>query len=749
MTPGPSRPLSLEEAAASPIDAVGGKARNLGRLVGYGFPVPPAIVVPRGELPQVAGYLADLPKLSGTTETFAVRSSGTSEDSSEASWAGVFTSTLNVTAEDVDDVAKSCVGHATDDRVAEYAAEMGLASPDGVAVIVQRMVDAAKAGAVFTHSLDADTDDEVYIEVVRGLADDLMEGHVSPQESITYGSADGSIARRNSAAAAMNAPGLAESRTAAGPEDIVLSDAEVEELAGVAADVVAKFGAPQDIEWAYDRSGKLWLLQARPITATARSAIRFYTDWDPSEIFRWGPLAGRYFYLSDYVTAACGLADVAKGLVFPPTALTFSGDQMVWLASGEAMREFNARMFREVCMDSEHVAGLRRRYEVVCRALETHADQPWDQPTKSELADEAKQFYDDVVEFWLATIPAEVGNWGCEDVLDEDLRAAFPHDGVREAITSMLMEPRELTVIQEEDRELLAEESAARFWRTHRYDASSYFGPLESPIEEFEDRRRALNSEVLDAHVEQIAAANGRRTATLAALGVPREVLASADVASAMIRWQEERKRVANRTIATKSRILNRAAELLDLPIGGLECLAHHELVALLRGEDRVDGFVGQVSAFLFPPEIERTSGREARELWSALAKEALPEAGVQEFDGGEVAFESSLPVTGIARIIENAHLAGEFNDGDILIASRTSPDYLGLMRRAGAIVTDIGGQTSHAATESREIHVPCIVGTGVGTQLVDDGERITVIAAKHKRPGKIIRYGPRQGDQS
>ena len=70
-------------------------------------------------------------------------------------------------------------------------------------------------------------------------------------------------------------------------------------------------------------------------------------------------------------------------------------------------------------------------------------------------------------------------------------------------------------------------------------------------------------------------------------------------------------------------------------------------------------------------------------------------------------------------------------NDGDVLVTHMTSPDWLPLLRRAGAIVTDSGGMTCHAAIVSRELGIPCVVGTGEATGKLRDGEIVTVDATR------------------
>jgi pyruvate,water dikinase len=74
--------------------------------------------------------------------------------------------------------------------------------------------------------------------------------------------------------------------------------------------------------------------------------------------------------------------------------------------------------------------------------------------------------------------------------------------------------------------------------------------------------------------------------------------------------------------------------------------------------------------------------------------------------------------------------------EGDVLVTEMTSPDYVPAMRRASAIVTDTGGRTSHAAIVSRELGIPCVVGTGTATSTLKTGQVVSVDG----RSGKIYK---------
>jgi pyruvate, water dikinase len=85
----------------------------------------------------------------------------------------------------------------------------------------------------------------------------------------------------------------------------------------------------------------------------------------------------------------------------------------------------------------------------------------------------------------------------------------------------------------------------------------------------------------------------------------------------------------------------------------------------------------------------------------------------------------------GPVHVIANVHDLGSFKTGEVLVTDKTDPDWEPVMKRAAAIVTNRGGRTCHAAIVSRELRLPAIVGTQHGTQVLGDGQQITVSCAE------------------
>lgn len=111
---------------------------------------------------------------------------------------------------------------------------------------------------------------------------------------------------------------------------------------------------------------------------------------------------------------------------------------------------------------------------------------------------------------------------------------------------------------------------------------------------------------------------------------------------------------------------------------------------------------------------------------------------------------------SGTARVLSSLEESDEFQKGDILVTRMTAPDWVPLMRLAAAIITNEGGMTAHAAIVSRELGIPCIVGTREATSWIPDGEQITVDAregvvyrgiveevTEEARPARVAPAGP------
>ncbi len=308
------RPRALAirgQAHARPLPVgAGGKAAGLERIVAAGLRTAPWFVVPAAARPRgavavgepLAGLVADACgrlALAGA-EGFAVRSSALDEDGVACSFAGQHLTLLNVP--DVPGVLEAigrCWASAAEPSARAYRAGLGLApeSP-GMAVVVQAMVRAECSGIAFSEApqvgrealdvrrgaLDASGSPEAVVVATRGLGVPLVSGEVNGDEYRVLAD-DVVVVRRTDPGAwrldALSGGGLVRSdgpvaarpdgrgaaTPGAGRGARCLDDDRVRAIAEAARRLARQAGKPQDVEWAIARTGELYLLQARPITA--------------------------------------------------------------------------------------------------------------------------------------------------------------------------------------------------------------------------------------------------------------------------------------------------------------------------------------------------------------------------------------------------------------------------------------------------------------------------------------------------
>ena len=232
----------------------GGKAAALGALLRAGFTVPAGVVIPCPRSDDWRDRLAaDLDRVLAAVGPgpYAVRSSGLIEDGPEASFAGQFRTTLNLTAgPDMLDAITATVASPASSSPAAYGARLGLPISPAIPVIVQQMVVADVAGVMFTRHPVTGTEETV-IEAARGLGDAVVDGSVTP-ERWTVGT---------DAHPARSGEGLP-----------ALTTHQVTALAAIGQRLEALFGGPRDIEWAI-ADGQIWILQSRPVTGVGTLTI--------------------------------------------------------------------------------------------------------------------------------------------------------------------------------------------------------------------------------------------------------------------------------------------------------------------------------------------------------------------------------------------------------------------------------------------------------------------------------------------
>lgn len=157
--------------------------------------------------------------------------------------------------------------------------------------------------------------------------------------------------------------------------------------------------------------------------------------------------------------------------------------------------------------------------------------------------------------------------------------------------------------------------------------------------------------------------------------------------------------------------------------------LSDEEIIKLAKIAD------GLQKHYYFPQDIEwAKEGNElyivqTRPVTTIKAGKSPTKDGFKTADAPILTGAAASPGigTGRVKVLKSPKEINKVKEGDVLVAPMTSPDYVPAMKRANAIVTDEGGQTSHAAIVSRELGIPCVVGTKDATKVLKEDTAVTV----------------------
>ncbi|WP_123024466.1 phosphoenolpyruvate synthase [Mycolicibacterium stellerae] len=299
-------------------EEAGGKGANMGELVAADLPVPPGFVLLRdcyrdsmraggvdtelnalhrealhdmadaGRLTELCDWMQALVQKAGIDDAMrqpildayhalgpgavvAVRSSATGEDGADASFAGMNATITNVSGDEgLLDAVTRCWMSLFSPRVITYRASRGFTQDPAMAVVVQQMVDSAKAGVAFTADPSNGARDRVVIEGAFGLGEVVVSGEVEPDTYIVSKETMQPLDIRLGHKAFKIVRGEDGHDTTVDLDDAqadsrVLTEDELRTIAELAIATERHNGCPQDTEWAIS-NGKAYLVQARPIT---------------------------------------------------------------------------------------------------------------------------------------------------------------------------------------------------------------------------------------------------------------------------------------------------------------------------------------------------------------------------------------------------------------------------------------------------------------------------------------------------
>ncbi|MHC1605133.1 MAG: PEP/pyruvate-binding domain-containing protein [Candidatus Methanofastidiosia archaeon] len=340
--------MSLSGIKGEELKKVGGKAGNLVKIIEAGFHVPQGFVIPTdvyerfflanklkekvllhlentdfddGKSVSFCSkhvkdliYLSTIEKsiiqeidaqlASARNTLWAVRSSATAEDMPEASFAGQHDTFLNIEKEDVIEHVKKCWASYWNERALAYRHDVGIPHLDnGIAVIVQKMVDAHASGVMFTHDPVNQDINRSIVESSWGLGESIVSGIVAPDRFIIDRESGKILEKeisKKTRGIFLGRKGIVDidSQKQGAPS---IDEKELEELVFIGRKIESLFNTPQDIEWSVE-NGRTYILQSRPITTLEKDDEILWTRAYGDEY--WADVTSPLFFslLGEYLT---------------------------------------------------------------------------------------------------------------------------------------------------------------------------------------------------------------------------------------------------------------------------------------------------------------------------------------------------------------------------------------------------------------------------------------------------------------
>jgi len=696
---------------------VGGKAASLGELLSAGVRVPDGVVLPADAADVTADERA-APLRAAVRDLgagpFAVRSSGIAEDGVDHSYAGMYESVLDVPADELAEAVERCLASAGAARAAEYRP----AGERGMAVIIQRMVHPVAAGVALTADPINGDRRSCVVTAVRGLGERLVSGEALGDEWVV--DERGPTARRE-------------------PEHAIDRHQAVQ-IANEARRIAAARGIPQDIEWAIDGEGQLWILQARPMTALPPDV-----SWDApatggyTRMLRLGEWIGEpvttlfeSWLLTAMENRMHALYREQIGQIAPrPYHVVVNGWYFysINFISGGAFIRSLPGMLATLVRSPRVIAGImpptvRHSFPLVER-----------------------RWREDVQPRYQASVADAEGRVETLPVADLPLLL----DQLAELAGEYFMW---ITALAGAAYKM--EINLAGFYRRHL--AASLGGshlPLLAGFARPAPRKReaivsldwwhpSLPLEALataEHHSRVVEARQAAETAAFEALASSprrlrafRRLLADSQHLVPIREEQTEELTIAwpvmRRAVLRIGRALADRGEIAEPD--DIFFLTHGEAVAALEGTPLpatvdVPGrrALRSEQARLVPPPMVGRVNPMLQRLWDSFP-------GMIGARKSEDALASGVPAspgraTGLVRVIHGADEFDQLEAGEILVAPLTAPAWTPLFTRAAAVVTDVGSAASHASIIAREYGIPAVVGCGDATSRLRTGMRVTV----------------------
>lgn len=271
-------------------------------------------------------------------------------------------------------------------------------------------------------------------------------------------------------------------------------------------------------------------------------------------------------------------------------------------------------------------------------------------------------------------------------------------------------------------QKLLVEHQKKYFWIQNNYAIQK-----KLPVSFFEERMKELENKKSEEKFDEV---KKQKQKLIIELALPQQLIYYVRITESFCWIQDERKKYVMISNWYQRLFFEEVGRRLNIPVEEMEYTVYPELREMLLDK--------KVDRKLLKKRQEgcmhiRTGEDEYEIFTGSVVDEIFETVFAKKETTNEVKGMCASPgkAFGIVKIIRKTHDMINMKQGDVLVASMTRPEMVPAMKKAAAIVTDEGGITSHAAVVSREMGIPCVIGTKNATKVLKDGDHVEVDAAK------------------
>ncbi|MBI2436379.1 MAG: hypothetical protein HYV41_01375 [Candidatus Magasanikbacteria bacterium] len=469
------------------------------------------------------------------------------------------------------------------------------------------------------------------------------------------------------------------------------------------------------------------------------------------EIFVWGPVPGKFLFTSMFsYTNAQTVAPRFQNR-WSKSMFLFKNNSMIFFSDAHDQIEAGKSMFTQYMFYKESRDVLYTEWKQVVENLDA-CMQEIEYANLGNLNDIQilelwKKFHEIYQNFWTISVVPELANYGSDTFLKELLETEIRYpDNDRDfacglsnteimSLMEILTAPEKISFYAQEELDLLDASDIKKHAENFAWLKNSYAGVQKLSVEFFENRKKALDPDLgkkISQHIEMI---QKRKLEVQKNFKLSFASMHASRAISDGMEWQDERKKYILKSIHVQDMLVQEISGRYTYTIDDLYNTWFFEITEILSGNNLHEELEKRRAGFgtLYYDGYENLYHDKVEYYWNLY--QIKTSVGADKLHGMVVSKGSVSRVKGIVRILLDPHDVESFRQGEILVAPMTSPEYIFAMKKASAVITDVGGITSHAAVVSRELGIPCIVGTKYATNVLKDGDRVEIDVEK----GKII----------